>query len=85
MPEVAYNASKWGLRGVAHGLRAHLRAKRIGVTIINPGSIGTDDDSSKQDLIPPSDLLEVVRLVLRLSRRSNLKEVHLPAMLDEMA
>jgi NAD(P)-dependent dehydrogenase (short-subunit alcohol dehydrogenase family) len=85
MPEVAYNASKWGLRGVAHGLRAHLRTKRIGVTVINPGSIDTDDDSSRQDLIPPSDLLEVVRLVLRLSRRSNLKEVHLPAMLDEMA
>jgi NAD(P)-dependent dehydrogenase (short-subunit alcohol dehydrogenase family) len=84
MPEVAYNASKWGLRGVAHGLREHLRHHRIGVTIINPGSIDTEDDSAREDLIPPSDLLEVVRCVVRLSRRSNLKEIHLPAMLDDM-
>jgi NAD(P)-dependent dehydrogenase (short-subunit alcohol dehydrogenase family) len=84
MPEVAYNASKWGLRGVAHGLREHLRAKRIGVTIVNPGSIATEEDDSRPDLIPPSDLLEVVRCVVKLSRRSNVKEIHLPAMLDEM-
>jgi short-subunit dehydrogenase len=84
MPEVAYNASKWGLRGVAHGLREHLRAKRIGVTIVNPGSIDTEDDSSREDLIPPSDLLEVLRCIVKLSRRSTVKEIHLPAMLDEM-
>jgi NAD(P)-dependent dehydrogenase (short-subunit alcohol dehydrogenase family) len=84
MPEVAYNASKWGLRGVAHGLREHLRQKRIGVTIINPGSIDSVDGSSREDSIPPGDLVALVRCVVSLSRRSNVKEIDLPAMLDEM-
>jgi NAD(P)-dependent dehydrogenase (short-subunit alcohol dehydrogenase family) len=84
MPEVAYNASKWGLRGVAHGLRENLRQKRIGVTIINPGSIDVTDDSSREDLIPPSDLVTLLRCIVSLSRRSNVKEIDLPAMLDEM-
>jgi NAD(P)-dependent dehydrogenase (short-subunit alcohol dehydrogenase family) len=85
MPEVAYNASKWGLRGVAHGLRAHLRGKRIGVTVVNPGSIDVTDASKREDLIPPSDLVALVRCVVKLSRRSNVTEIDVPAMLDEMA
>ena len=84
MPEVAYNASKWALRGVAHGLREHLRPKRIGVTIINPGSIASSEDDSRLDLIPPSDLVAVISCVVKLSRRSNIKEIDLPAMMDEM-
>jgi short-subunit dehydrogenase len=84
MPEVAYNASKWGLRGVAHGLREHLRPKRIGVTIINPGSIASSEDDSRPELIPPSDLVAVIGCVVKLSRRSNIKEIDLPAMMDEM-
>lgn len=84
MPEVAYNASKWGLRGVAHGLREHLRSQRIGVTIINPGSIASSEDDSRLDLIPPSDLVAVIGCVVKLSRRSNIKAIDLPAMLDEM-
>ena len=84
MPEVAYNASKWGLRGVAHGLREHLRSKRIGVTIINPGSIAASEDDSRLDLIPPSDLVMLMQCVVKLSNRSNIKEIDLPAMLDEM-
>ena len=83
-PEVAYNASKWGLRGVAHGLREHLRSKRIGVTIINPGSIAASEDDSRLDLIPPSDLVAVIGCVVKLSNRSNIKEIDLPAMMDEM-
>ncbi len=85
MPEVAYNASKWGLRGVAHGLREHLRQRRIGVTIINPGSIASSDENTREDLIPPSDPVALVRYVVSVSRRSNVKEVDLPAMMDEMA
>jgi short-subunit dehydrogenase len=85
MPEVAYNASKWGLRGVAHGLRAHLRGQRIGVTVINPGSIDTVDESHREDLIPPADLVALVRCVVQLSRRTNVTEIDMPAMLDAMA
>ena len=81
MPEVAYNASKFGLRGIAHALREHLRPDRIGVSIINPGSIGWE--SSAQDfLIPPSDLVKLTRTIITMSRFSVVKEVDLPAMLD---
>jgi 3-oxoacyl-[acyl-carrier protein] reductase len=85
MPEVAYNASKWGLRGVAHALRENLRQKRIGVTVINPGSIDRADGSEREDLIPPGDLVALLRCVVSISRRSNVKEIDLPSMLDEMA
>jgi NAD(P)-dependent dehydrogenase (short-subunit alcohol dehydrogenase family) len=80
-PEVAYNASKWGLRGVAHALREHLRPERIGVTIINPGSIAPSDEP-RDDMIPPGDLVRLVRTILELSRATVVKEIDLPAMSD---
>ena len=81
MPEVAYNASKFGLRGIAHALRETLRADRIGVSIINPGSIGWESDA--QDfLIPPIDLVNLTRTILESSRFSVIKEIDVPAMMD---
>src|SRR4029079_3647833 len=37
-----YSASKFGLRGFAHGLRREVARHGIGVTIISPGLIKTD-------------------------------------------
>jgi short-subunit dehydrogenase len=34
-----YNATKFGLRGFAHGLRAELRASGVGVSVVCPGFI----------------------------------------------
>lgn len=34
-----YNATKFGLRGFALGLRPELRAQRVGVTVVNPGFV----------------------------------------------
>lgn len=87
--EVANSASKFGLRGAIHSLRENLREDRIGVTVINPGSIATPevlDDVAKgfldaASVIPMTDLLAVVDLVLGLSRSTAIKEIHLPAML----
>ena len=39
--EVANSASKFGLRGAVHALREELRDERIGVSVINPGYVGT--------------------------------------------
>jgi short-subunit dehydrogenase len=80
-PEVAYNASKWGLRGIVHALREHLRLERIGVTIINPGTIATTNEP-RDDMIPPGDLVRLVRTILELSRATVVKEIDLPAMND---
>lgn len=82
MPELAYNASKFGLRGVAHALREAVRQDRIGVTVINPGSIAWDETTDRDDLIPPADLVALVRCVTALSNRTVVKEMDVPAMLD---
>jgi NAD(P)-dependent dehydrogenase (short-subunit alcohol dehydrogenase family) len=82
MPEVAYSASKFGLRGMAHALREHLRSFQIGVTVINPGSIAWAGNLDREDLIPPNDIVRLTRAVLETSRRTVIKEIDLPAMFD---
>ncbi|MEO1673546.1 MAG: SDR family oxidoreductase [Cyanobacteria bacterium J06631_2] len=86
--EVANSASKFGLRGAVHALREELRPERIGVTIINPGNVGTPEvlEDLKQagqpetNAIPLPDLLQVIDCVLSLSRSTSVKEIQLPAM-----
>jgi 3-oxoacyl-[acyl-carrier protein] reductase len=86
--EVANSASKFGLRGVVHALREELRKDRIGVTIINPGNIGTPEVLSdlheagepEENAIPLSDLLNVLNCILSLSRSTCIKEIHIPVM-----
>lgn len=88
--EVANSASKFGLRGAVHALREELRGEGIGVTVINPGNVGTDEvisDLAHGNMegappIPLSDLIAVIDCVLSLSRHTCVKEIHLPAMGD---
>lgn len=91
--EVANSASKFGLRGVVHALREELRPQQVGVTVINPGNVGTPEvlaDLAADALlggeaIPLPDLLTVIDCVLSLSRATCVKEIDLPAMLGEGA
>lgn len=91
--EVANSASKFGLRGVVHSLREELRSQQIGVTVINPGNVGTPEvlaDLAAANLaggeaIPLSDLLAVIDCILSLSRATCIKEIDVPAMLGEGA
>jgi NAD(P)-dependent dehydrogenase (short-subunit alcohol dehydrogenase family) len=91
--EVANSASKFGLRGVVHSLREELRSQQIGVTVINPGNVGTPEvlaDLAAANLaggeaIPLSDLLAIVDCILSLSRATCIKEIDVPAMLGEGA
>lgn len=92
---VAYAASKFGLRGVAHALRENLREDRIGVTCLNPGTIATEIpyehgieavlNSSRGNALPMQDIVAVVRCVMSLSWAACIKEINLPAMGDEVA
>lgn len=77
-PEVAYVASKFGLRGVAHALRENLRPFSISVTCINPGSIEGSG-------IPHSDLVAITRCLVGLSNATCVKEIDIPAMTDTFA
>lgn len=93
-PEVAYNASKFGLRGVAHGLREVARRDGVAVTVINPGSLATDvpyaDGAAAalnrhgRSAIPLSDLVLLVKCLVALSPAACVKEIDLPAM-DDLA
>lgn len=90
--EVAYNASKFGLRGAAHALRENLRADGIGVTVINPGTIATQEDyivsaetvaqKYSGSEIPVHDLVALVKCVLSLSHATVVKEIDVPALGD---
>lgn len=90
--EVAYVASKFGLRGVAHALRHNLRADRIAVTCLNLGSFGNyavrggkvmiNEDES---VISAQDLISVVRCVLAMSNNTCIKEIDVFAMADALA
>ncbi|HEY9625984.1 MAG TPA: SDR family oxidoreductase [Coleofasciculaceae cyanobacterium] len=91
--EVANTASKFGLRGVVHSLREELRSQQVGVTVINPGNVGTPEvlaDLASADLtggeaIPLTDLLRIMDCVLSLSRATCIKEIDVPAMLGKGA
>jgi NAD(P)-dependent dehydrogenase (short-subunit alcohol dehydrogenase family) len=91
--EVANSASKFGLRGVVHSLREELRPEQIGVTVINPGNVGTPEvlaDLAAENLlggeaIPLTDLLQIIDCVLAMSRATCIKEIDVPAMLGKGA
>lgn len=92
-PEVTFGASKFALRGIADALREGYRAQRLGVTCLNLGYLNTEDPLStprgvaeqrgEGQLIPVHDVVQVVRMALSLSSASYVKELTLPAILDE--
>jgi 3-oxoacyl-[acyl-carrier protein] reductase len=83
--EVAYSASKFGLRGAIHALRLGFEREGIGFTVINPGYVGTEevleDIKSGQSAglvpIPMADLLLAVDFVLRSSRNTDVSDITL--------
>lgn len=80
--EVAYAASKSGLRGVSSALREGLRHERIGVTLINPGSFAARLNTNHPGSIPLEDLVENVRAVCRMSHNTCVRQIDLVAMDD---
>lgn len=92
-PEVAYAASKFALRGVAHSLREVVRQDRIAVTCLNLGDVGTvvtaGDEfvvqtASHQDLIAPADIVIMLKALIAMSNTSCVKEIDMLAMSESM-
>lgn len=93
--EVAYAASKFGVRGIAHALRENLRGDGIAVSCINPGIIATEvpyEVGIEQALsqfngtqIPVQDIVAIARCILSLSYASCVKEIMMPALADTWA
>lgn len=90
--EVAYAASKFGLRGLGQALRENLRKHGITVTCINPGELAAEiayEDGVERAIeayagtrIPVQDLISIVKCLMGLSKVSCVKEIDIPAITD---
>jgi 3-oxoacyl-[acyl-carrier protein] reductase len=83
--EVANTASKFGLRGAVQSLRLALRDYKIGITVINPGNIATEEvmadieESRFKPQIPISleDLISAIEWILSLSNTVDISEINM--------
>lgn len=90
--QISFVASKFGLRGIAHALREHVRQDGIAVTCVNPGELaaeipfeyGADKaiEAYNGTRIPVQDIVSIVKCVINLSKVSCVKEIHIPAITD---
>jgi len=86
--EVSNTASKFGLRGLVFALRQTLSQYKIGLTLINPGNLATEEvlkdleDAGKDETqaIPLEDLFAIMETVMQLSNRGNINEIDFPNM-----
>ncbi len=75
----AYAASKWGLNGLSYSVAEELRAYKIRVTVICPGSVNTDfsppsgKDSGK--MLQPEDVAHAVEMLVTQRAESFISEV----------
>lgn len=91
--EVTFSATKYALRGIVQSLRETLREDKIGISILNLGYLATEYplsmpvneviEHSEGKLIPLQDVINAVRFILSTSNATCVKEVTMPAMMDE--
>ena len=92
-PEVAFGASKHAIHGIADALREGYRAERLAVTTMQLGYLNTEDgfdvpereaaERGAGTLIPVHDVVRIVRTLLELSPAAFVRDLTLPAILDE--
>lgn len=87
--EVANTASMIGLRGMVLALRETLQKYRIGITLLKPGYIATEEvvedfkasGTSLDYAIPFEDFFTIIESIFKLSNRTNINEIEFPSML----
>ena len=83
--EVANTASKFGLRGAAQALKLALRDYKIGITVINPGNVATEEvltdieegRFSQQVPIPLKDVISAIEWILSLSNTVDVGDINI--------
>jgi 3-oxoacyl-[acyl-carrier protein] reductase len=83
--EVANTAPKFGLRGAAQALKLALRDYNIGITVINPSNIATEEvladieegRFTAQVPIPLTDIISSIEWVLTLSNAVDIGEINM--------
>ncbi|EOR10326.1 SDR family oxidoreductase [Acinetobacter genomosp. 15BJ] len=91
--ELVFSATKFALRGIAQSLREILREHLIGVSVINLGYLASEYEIDKpmQDvlqeteysLIPLADVIQAIHFIISTSKATCVKEILMPAMLDQ--
>jgi 3-oxoacyl-[acyl-carrier protein] reductase len=77
----AYAASKWALNGLTYSVAEELRQHHIRVSVVAPGSVNTDfgsggsDDAKATRKLQPSDVADVVALLVQQAPQSFISEV----------
>ena len=83
--EVANTASKFGLRGAAQALKIALGDRNIGITVINPGNVATEEVLTdieegrfeQQVPIPLADIISAIEWILTLSNTVDIGEINI--------
>lgn len=83
--EVANTASKFGLRGAAQALKLALRDRQIGITVINPGNVATEEvltdiregRFAQQVPIPLADIISTIEWILTLSNTVDIGDINI--------
>ena len=75
----AYSASKWGLNGLSYSMAEELRAHKIRVSVVCPGSTNTDlsphEGKDPNKMLQPEDVAHVVEMLVTQNPRSFASEV----------
>ena len=76
----AYNASKFGLTGLSEAMMLDKREENVRVSYIMPGSVATEfgghgADAGSEWKIWPDDVAEIVRMLLRMPKRTLISRV----------
>jgi len=83
-----YAISKWALRGWARSLRSELRKYGIGVTIIYPGAVITDEwegtELPHESFIQPEDIGKIVGTIVSTNDQTVIEEVTVRPLSGEM-
>jgi 3-oxoacyl-[acyl-carrier protein] reductase len=75
----AYAASKWGLNGLSYSVAEELRAQKIRVSVICPGSTHTElsphEGKSPDRMLQPDDIAHVVEMLVTQASQSFASEI----------
>lgn len=75
----AYAASKWGLNGLSYSVAEELRAHKIRVSVVCPGSVDTElsphTGKSAEKMLKPDDVAHVVGMLVQQAPQSFVSEV----------
>lgn len=91
--ELVFSATKFALRGIAQSLREILREHLIGVSVLNLGYLASEYEVEKPtqgvveeteySLIPLADVIQAIHFIISTTKASCVKEILMPAMLDQ--